>query len=125
MKTTEIAYVAYPGEDVQELLDFYSAALGLRLARKHPEEGPAKFIEFQVGPDSWFSVVPTSFFNRPAGSGVGVAFEVDDIDAAASAVRKHSGAIAGEISDSSGCRWATAEDPEGNHFLLHQAKHAH
>ena len=122
MKTKEIAYVAYPAEDVQKLLAFYSAVLGLRLSRVHPEEGPARFVEFQVGADSWFSVVPTDFFNRPAGSGVGVAFEVDDIDAAASAVRKHSGTLQGEISDSSGCRWATAEDPEGNHFILHQAK---
>lgn len=122
MKTKEIAYVAYPSDDPQKLLDFYSATLGLRLARKHPEDGPAKFVEFQVGPDSWFSVVPTEFFKRPAGSGVGVAFEVDDIDAAAGAVRKHSGSIQGEISDSPGCRWAAAEDPEGNHFLLHQAK---
>jgi predicted enzyme related to lactoylglutathione lyase len=122
MKTKEIAYVAYPADDVQGLLDFYSAALGLQLARKHPEEGPARFVEFHVGPDSWFSVVPTDFFNRPAGSGVGVAFEVDDIDAAASAVRKHSGTLPGEISDSPSCRWAAAEDPEGNHFILHQAK---
>src|SRR6476646_7629042 len=87
MKVTSIAYSAYPGRNVPALLAFYRDVLGLRGDRAHPSEAAAELVEFDLGNDHWFTLMPEGFLGRPAGSGAGVVFEVDDIEAALAAVR--------------------------------------
>ena len=88
MKVTAVAYTAYPGDNIPKLLTFYKDALGLRVDRAHPDEANAQFVEFAIGSDQWFTLMPESFAGRPAGSGSGVVFEVVDIDAALAQVGK-------------------------------------
>ena len=120
MGVRSIAYTAYPAEDVQKLLVFYRDVLGLRVDRAHPDEDNAQFVEFDAGGGHWFSVVPDRFAGRPAGSGGGVVFEVDDIDAVLEGVRKQAKSADEKVTDHPTCRIASFEDPEGNKVGLHQ-----
>ena len=122
MRVTSIAFSAYPGKDVAALLAFYRDALGLRVDRAHPNEAEAQFVEFDLGNDHWFTVMPESFLGRAAGTGAGVVFEVDDIEAALEAVRPHARSTDEKAADYPGCRVASFEDPEGNKVGLHQFK---
>ena len=122
MKVTSIAYTAYPGKDVPKLLAFYRDTLGLKVDRAHPSEEAAQLVEFDIGSDHWFSLVPEKFLGRSAGSGAGVVFEVDDIEGALAAVRGAAKSADEEPTDYPTCRTASFEDPEGNKVGLHQTK---
>ncbi|HEV3089619.1 MAG TPA: VOC family protein [Candidatus Elarobacter sp.] len=122
MQVKSIAFSAYPAKDVAKLLAFYRDALGLRVDRAHPSEADAQFVEFDIGNDHWFTVLPESFLGRPAGSGAGVVFEVDDIDAALDAVRGAARSADEKPAEYPDCRVASFEDPEGNKVGLHQFK---
>ncbi len=122
MKVTSIAYSAYPAKNVPQLLAFYRDVLGLKVDRVHPSEETAEFVEFDLGSDHWFTLMPEAFLGRPAGSGVGVVFEVDDIDATLEAVRPSAMKADEKPQDHPGCRTASFEDPEGNKVGLHQTK---
>jgi len=122
MRVTSIAYTAYPGKDVPKLLAFYRDILGLKVARAHPSEDGAQLVEFDIGNDHWFSLVPEKMLGRSTGSGAGVIFEVDDIDAALVAVRDGAKSADEKPTDYPTCRTASFEDPEGNKVGLHQKK---
>jgi predicted enzyme related to lactoylglutathione lyase len=124
MKVTAVAYTAYPGEDVAKLLAFYKDALGLRVDRAHPDEEHAEFVEFDIGNNQWFTFLPEKFAGRKAGTGAGMVFEVDDIDAALAAVREKAKSADKEPTEFPNCRIATFTDPEGNTVGLHQFKAA-
>ncbi len=120
MRVKSMAFVAYPGKDVAKLLAFYRDALGLRVDRAHPSEADAQFVEFDLGNDQWFTLMPEDFAGRPAGSGAGVVFEVDDIDAALASVRAVAKSADEAPTDYGHCRMASFQDPEGNKVQLHQ-----
>ena len=122
MQVKSIAFTAYPAKNVAQLLMFYRDALGLRVDRAHPSEAEAQFVEFDLGNDHWFTILPEAFLGRPAGSGAGVVFEVDDIDAALAAVRSAARSADEKPNDYPNCRTAWLEDPEGNKVGLHQFK---
>jgi predicted enzyme related to lactoylglutathione lyase len=122
MHVKSIAWSAYPGKDVPKLLAFYRDALGLRVDRTHPSEAEAQLVEFDIGNDHWFTLMPEKFAGRPAGTGSGVTFEVDDIDAALEAVRGQARSADEKPADYPNCRVASFEDPEGNKVGLHEHK---
>ena len=122
MKVTSIAYTAYPGKDVPKLLAFYRDTLGLKVDRAHPSEEAAELVEFDIGNDHWFSLVPEKFLGRSAGSGAGIVFEVDDIDGALAAISDDAKSADEKATDYPTCRTASFEDPEGNKVGLHQTK---
>ena len=122
MQVKSISSVTYPGKNVAKLLAFYRDAMGLRVDRVHPNDEEAQFVEFDLGGDHWFSVVPDTFLNVPAGSGSGVVFEVDDIDAVLDSVRRQAKSADEKPTDYPTCRLAHFEDPEGNRVGLHQKK---
>jgi predicted enzyme related to lactoylglutathione lyase len=122
MNVTSIAFTAYPGKDVPKLLAFYRDALGLRVDRAHPNEEEARLVEFDLGNDHWFTLMPEQMLERPAGSGVGVVFEVDDIDGMLEKVRPLAKSADEKAADYPSCRIAWFEDPEGNKVSLHQKK---
>jgi len=120
MSVKSIAWAAYPGKDVPKLLAFYKDALGLRVDRVHPSEADAELVEFGIGNDQWFTLMPEKFLGRPAGSGAGVVFEVDDIDESLNKVRAGAKSADEKPTDYGNCRIASFEDPEGNKVGLHQ-----
>jgi predicted enzyme related to lactoylglutathione lyase len=119
MQITSIAFTAYPGEDVPKLLAFYRDVLGLRVDRAHPNEAEARLVEFDLGNDHWFTIMPAKMLGRPAGSGSGVFFEVDDVDGMLEKIRPHAKSADEKAAVYSNCKVASFEDPEGNKAGLH------
>lgn len=59
---------------------------------------------------------------RPAGSGCGVVFEVDDVPGMLEKVRPHAKSADEVPGEYKSCSMAWFEDPEGNKISLHQMK---
>ena len=119
MKITKIAFNAYPAKNAAKLLAFYRDVMGLRVDRAYPSEEDAQLVEFDIGGDHWFTLMPEAMLERPAGSGAGVVFEVDDVDGMLEKVRPHAKSADDKAAEYPSCRMASFEDPEGNKVSLH------
>jgi predicted enzyme related to lactoylglutathione lyase len=122
MAVRSVAYTWYSAEDVPKLLAFYRDVVGLRVGRAHPSEADAQFVEFDLGNDHWFSLLPVGFVEQPAGTSHGIVFEVDDIDAMFEQIKPHARNADEAIADYEPCRMVSFHDPEGNKVSLHQMK---
>jgi predicted enzyme related to lactoylglutathione lyase len=114
----EIAFTAYPSNNVESTRKWYEEKLGLRFSAPYSEEGIEKYNEAQVG-NGYFSVITSEWAGREPGTAGGVVFEVDDIEAAAKTLRDQ-GVIVEDIYDTPVCRITSFSDPEGNKISLHQ-----
>jgi len=108
-----IAVVGVPARDVARAVHFYRDALGLRMLPHHA--GPP---HFKIG-DTFLAV-----FERGA-SGVEsstplVAFEVDDVDAAMSALTARGVVFDDGVRHDNQARWTAFNDTEGNRLELVQ-----
>jgi predicted enzyme related to lactoylglutathione lyase len=117
----DIAFTAYPANDVKALRDFYATTLGLNFTGAFEQDGALKYDEAQVG-NSWFAVMTTDWAEITPGGGL--AFEVDDIEKTAEALKARDIAIE-NIYDTPVCRLTSFRDPEGNKVTLHQTTVAH
>jgi predicted enzyme related to lactoylglutathione lyase len=114
----EIAYTAYPSDNVQPTREWYERTLGLNFTAPYAEDGVEKYNEAQIG-NTWFSLMTTEWLGRPAGSGVGVMFEVDNIENTARELRDKGVAVE-DIYETPVCKITSFTDPEGNKVSLHQ-----
>ncbi len=114
----EIAYTAYPADNVQSTREWYERTLGLKFNAPYAEDGVEKYNEAQVG-NGWFSVMTSEWTARPAGSGTGIMFEVDNIEDACTQLRDKGIAVE-NIYETPVCKITSFEDPEGNRVSLHQ-----
>ena len=114
----EIAYTAYPADNVQSTREWYERTLGLKFSAPYAEDGVEKYNEAQIG-NGWFSLMTTEWLSRPAGSGVGIVFEVDDIEKTATDLRGK-GINVEDIYETPVCKITSFEDAEGNKVTLHQ-----
>ncbi len=78
---TEIAYTAYPSNDVAGTRAWYEKMLGLEFAGPYIEDGLEKYNEAHIAGGA-FSLMASEWVGREPGSGAGVVFEVDDIESA-------------------------------------------
>lgn len=114
-KVKSIAFTAYAVRDVPRAVAFYRDVVGLGPGDAFSDQ----FVEFNIGP-STFAVDGDPPGYEP-GTGSGVNFEVDDVDAARARLVEH-GASVTDVYDFPVCRVCFAEDPDGNRFALHQRK---
>lgn len=114
----EIAFVAYPSRSVKATREWYQTMLGLKFGPPFAEDGVEQYAESQVG-SGYFSLMTSDWMEREPGSGVGVAFEVDDIEETLAGLRAK-GVKAGDPYETPVCKVASFEDPEGNKVTLHQ-----
>ena len=114
-----IAFTAYPSNNVKSTREWYEKMLGLKFSGAFEEEGVELYNEANVGPDC-FALMTTKWIDREAGSGVGVSFEVDDIEATAKALRD-AGVRVDDIYTTPVCKVTSFEDPEGNKVTLHES----
>ncbi len=119
----EIAYTAYPSDSVQSTREWYEGMLGLKFSAPYAEDGVEKYNEAQIG-NGWFSLMTTEWISRPAGSGVGIVFEVDDIESTSKQLRDK-GIKVEDIYETPVCKITSFEDPEGNKISLHQVTVPH
>jgi predicted enzyme related to lactoylglutathione lyase len=119
----EIAFTAYPARDVASLRSWYEDRLGIPFSPPFVQEGVEKYSEANIG-SGYFSLMTTEWAERAPGSASGVVFEVDDLDATISQLRKR-GVRIEDPYDTGVCRVASLEDPEGNKVSLHQVTVPH
>lgn len=112
----EIAFTAYPAQDVEALRRFYAEALGLKFTGPFAEDGVLKYDEAQVG-SGWFAIMTADWADiAPVG---GLAFEVDDIEKTIAELKRKNVEV-GNVYDTSVCKMSSFNDPEGNKVTLHQ-----
>ncbi len=117
---THIAFSGYPCRDVAATRAWYEANLGLHFVGPYVEDGVERYNEVHLG-DTAFSLVWWEWNGRAAGTGAGVVFEVDDLDATLRSLSERS--VATEpITETPVCRMSVVHDPEGNRIGLHQQK---
>jgi catechol 2,3-dioxygenase-like lactoylglutathione lyase family enzyme len=120
MKITDLAFVAYPSDDVARTRSWYENTLGLAFAGAYVEDGVEKYNEAHLA-TSCFSLMASEWVGRPPGAGAGAVFEVDDIDAAICELRDK-GVTIDDFFDGPVCKQASFTDPEGNKITLHERK---
>jgi predicted enzyme related to lactoylglutathione lyase len=108
-----IAFTVYPVKDMARARSFYEGALGLKETNNFQD----KWVEYILG-NGCFAV--TTMIPCSASGGVGIAFEVDDVDAACQAVKGKGAKVKMEPFATPGCRMAVIEDPDGHAVTLHK-----
>jgi catechol 2,3-dioxygenase-like lactoylglutathione lyase family enzyme len=121
MNVKDLAFVAYPSDNVAGTRAWYENTLGLTFAGPYIEDGVEKYNEAHLA-TSCFSLMASEWVGRPPGAGAGAAFEVDDLDAAIRELRDKSITI-DDVFDGPVCKQASIKDPEGNKVTLHQRRH--
>jgi predicted enzyme related to lactoylglutathione lyase len=115
----DIAFTAYPSDSVKSTREWYEKMLGLKFSGAYEENGVEKYNEANVGPGC-FGLMASEWIGRKPGSGVGVAFEVDDIEQSVKSLRD-SGVTVEDIYTTPVCKVTSFDDPEGNKVTLHQS----
>jgi predicted enzyme related to lactoylglutathione lyase len=113
----EIAFTSYPAKNVAALRKWYEEHLDLRFSHPYVEDGVEKYNEANVG-GGYFSLMSAEWQAAP-GTGSGVTFEVDDLDASIAGLRAKSIEVE-EPHVTPVCKLTSFHDPEGNKVTLHQ-----
>jgi predicted enzyme related to lactoylglutathione lyase len=114
----DIAFTAYPSNDVAGTRAWYEEKLGLIFAGPYVEEGVEKYNESHFG-SGCFSVMASEWVGREPGSAAGVVFEVEDIEKATRSLRGK-GVMVEDVYEGPVCKQVSFSDPEGNKVTLHQ-----
>jgi len=113
MRIEKAAFVAVPSTDWERTRAFYVETLGLRADERAQ-------AEFWVG-DQCFAIWEPERMGgtfEPQRNGH-VAFHVDDVEAARSALESKGVEFLGETFDTGVCKMAFFRDPDGNDLMLH------
>jgi predicted enzyme related to lactoylglutathione lyase len=121
MIVKDIAFTAYPSNDIAATRRWYEETLGLRFAGPYSEDGVEKYNEAHLTSGT-FSLMWAGWTNRAPGSAASVAFEVDDLDGALASLEA-SGVVIDDRFEGPVCKQAALCDPEGNKVTLHESKH--
>jgi predicted enzyme related to lactoylglutathione lyase len=114
----DIAFTAYPSNDVARTRAWYEEYLGLTFAGPYHEQGVEKYNEAHLG-NGCFSLMAAEWVGREPGSAAGVVFEVDDIESAVGSLRTKGVAVE-DIHEGPVCKQTSFSDPEGNKVSIHQ-----
>jgi catechol 2,3-dioxygenase-like lactoylglutathione lyase family enzyme len=120
MKIKDIAFVAYPSDNVAVTREWYERTLGLAFAGPYIEDGVEKYNEAHLA-TGCFSLMASEWVGRPPGAGAGAVFEVDDLDTAIRELRDE-GVTIDDVFDGPVCKQASFADPEGNKVTLHERR---
>jgi predicted enzyme related to lactoylglutathione lyase len=123
IRATEIAFATYPVTDMARARAFYEGVLGLKPTYHAGEEGGVEWTEYDIG-SCTLSIGHAPGW-KPSSDGCCVALEVEDFDAAISAVRAAGVRFKIEPFPTPVCRMAFIFDPDGNTLCLHKRGAAH
>jgi len=113
-----LAFIAYSVKDITASRRFYEEVLGLKLARSFHDE----WFEYDLG-DGTFAITSTHIEYSPPVRGALVGFEVSDLDAEVSRLRRLGVAFKHhEVRETSVCRYVIVFDPDGTEVLVHRRK---
>ncbi len=114
----EIAFTAYPANDVAALRKWYQDTLNIPFDNPYVENGVEMYNEANVA-GGFFSLMSSRYLGRDGGTGAGIAFEVNDIDKAVADLRAK-GVTVEDPYATPVCKLASFDDLEGNKVTLHQ-----
>jgi catechol 2,3-dioxygenase-like lactoylglutathione lyase family enzyme len=112
-----IAFVAYAVKDLGVSRHFYEDLLGLKLTQSPNED----WFEYDLGGTTFVLTSADAEHPAPVRGGL-VAFEVSDLDAEVSRLRKLGVTFNSEVAESPICRYALVLDPDGSEILIHKRK---
>jgi predicted enzyme related to lactoylglutathione lyase len=119
MIVKDIAFTAYPSNDVAGTRRWYEEKLGLRFAGPYVENDVEKYNEAHLGSGS-FGLMAAEWTSRAPGSASSIYFEVDDLDDAVASLRVN-GVTIDERFEGPVCKQASFRDPEGNKVTIHES----
>ena len=116
----QVAFTAYPSNDVAASRRWYEANLGLVFAGAYVEDGAEKYNEAHLG-EGCFSLIAAEWTNRPAGSAASIYFEVDDLDGTVASLQANGVSVEDRFNGPV-CRQASFSDLDGNRVTIHEAR---
>lgn len=121
MRINRIDIVSIPVTDQQTAKSFYEKILGFEVVRDNPMGADRRWIELvPKGAETSITLV-TWFENMPPGCIQGLVIDTDDI-ALTHAELKERGLEISSVEDAPWGKYATFSDPDGNGWVLQEAK---
>jgi predicted enzyme related to lactoylglutathione lyase len=117
LQITGVDFVCVPTRDHDRAVAFYRDTLGLPIGKRW---GEMPGTEFQAGALT-LAIMDPSAFGQPEArpNSAPIAFQVDDVDAARTALEAKGVTFMVEKMDSGVCFQAIFADPDGNPLILH------
>lgn len=113
-----IAFTMYPVKDMARARKLYEQGLGLELTKDYG----GKWVEYHLE-NGCFAITTMAQGVKPSlDSGGSIAFEVEDVDAAAKKLVAAGGSLKVPTFESPVCRMAVLADTEGNALTVHAKK---
>jgi predicted enzyme related to lactoylglutathione lyase len=120
---TAIAFTGYPVTDLPRARAFYEKLLGLKPATTFGE-GAQQWIEYDLGAGTLAISNMAAEMWKPSPDGPSIALEVEDFDAAMTALKAGGARFVLEPYQSPVCNMAIISDPDGNSLIIHRRKAA-
>ena len=121
INVTAIAFTGYPVTDLPRARAFYENLLGLKPATTFGE-GAQQWIEYDVGAGTLAISNMAAEMWKPSADGPSIALEVEDFDAAMTALKAGGARFVLEPYQSPVCNMAIISDPDGNSLIIHRRK---
>lgn len=123
MAIQRLAIVSVPVSDQDRAKRFYIDVLGFVEGRDSPFRENARWIEVKPAAESALTITLVTWFpSMPPGSLRGLVLLADHLDATYETLRNRGLSSATEIQVAPWGRYATFSDPDGNGWVLQEAK---
>lgn len=123
MAIQRLAIVSVPVSDQDRAKRFYIGVLGFVEGRDSPFRENARWIEVKPTTGSALTITLVTWFpSMPPGSLRGLVLLADDLDATYETLRNRGLSSATEIQVAPWGRYATFSDPDGNGWVLQEAR---
>lgn len=121
MTIRRIDIISVPVSDQAAAKAFYTDVLGFEVVRDNPMGPDQRWVQLGPGGAQTSITLVTWFEDMPAGSLRGMVLDMEDIDATHRTLRSR-GLEISDIEDAPWGRFATFYDPDGNGWVLQQAR---
>lgn len=116
---TAIAFTGYPVTDIARARTFYETLLGLKPGATFGH-GDKQWIEYDLAGGTIAISNMAGDLWKPSSDGPGIAFEVENFDAAIATLKTAGVRFTLEATKSPSCSMAVICDPDGNSVVIHQ-----
>ena len=118
---TGVDFVNVPTTDLDRARRFYGEVLGLEASAVYQRgDKPAMGAEFETGTVTLALIDSAAVGREFRANSLPIAFRVDDVEAARTALEAQGVSFAADTLDTGVCHMAFFEDPDGNALMLHQ-----
>ncbi|MFM2199436.1 MAG: hypothetical protein RLZZ505_2868 [Verrucomicrobiota bacterium] len=123
MKFSEIAFTAYPANDLAESRAFYEGILGLLPSMVETLENDGGWVEYEIG--AHVLAIGKAPGMNPSSDGPSCGLECEDFDETIAALKAAGVAFVMEPFETPVCHMGMVLDPAGNTVIIHKRKEGH